>query len=347
MRETSSITLPGMRLSTSLSRLELFVKVINEGSLSNAARALALTPSAVSKSLSQLESQLGTTLVKRTSRHLSLTEGGATLYERAKTILQEADAALHATLQYRKPSGVLRVTCSIALGCTQISRLVREFISLYPDIELSLNLDDRIADLSAADHDVALRITSRDDWDYVGRRLAPIQWIYAASPGYLASRPAVRVPQDLAVHCCLLYPAMTEKRQWSFFHDGEELNVKVPCRAVSNSSLALAEMATDGSGVVCIPDYVAHRYLNDGSLVEVLPAYAPQQRHALYALYTKTRYSNPALRAFVDFLADKFEDGVPWNPREGSGRTQALSASARPATAEGSPGPRPASGNQG
>lgn len=301
-----------MRLSSSLSRLELFVKIVNEGSLSKAARSLSLSPSAVSKSLSLLESELGITLIKRTSRHLSLTECGATLFERAKGILQDAEGAVHEALRLRDPTGSLRVSCSIAFGCTQVSHLVKEFSELYPNIELALNLEDRVVDLSAEEFDVALRITSREDWDFPGRRLASIRWIYAAAPEYLASHSLVERPEDLEHHSCLMYPAMTVQRQWSFSKDGNDFSVKVHCRAVSNSSLALAEMAIGGSGIVCIPSYVAHRYLRDGRLTEVLPDYAPQPKHSLYALYFKSRYNNPAVRVFVAFLSEKFSSGAPW-----------------------------------
>lgn len=301
-----------MRLSYSLSKLELFAKVVEEGSLSKAARALSLTPSAVSKALAQLEDQLGTTLIKRTTRHLALTESGATMYERATAILRDADQALSEALQFRKPSGVLQISCSVALGCTQVSRLVREFTTKYPDIEVSLNLDDHMVDLASAGHDVALRITARNDWDYPGPNLAPIHWLYAASPLYLESHPPIQAPADLEQHACLLYPAMTDHREWSFTCDGKNQQVKVRCRAVSNSSLALAEMAVDHCGIVCLPTYVAQRFLDDGSLRQVLPLCAPKPRHSLYAMYFKTRYRNPAVRAFVEFLLEKFQHGAPW-----------------------------------
>ncbi|MBK0114080.1 MULTISPECIES: LysR family transcriptional regulator [unclassified Delftia] len=301
-----------MRLSSSLSRLELFVKIVTEGSLSKAGRSLSLTPSAVSKSLAQLESELGVTLIKRTSRHLSLTDCGATLFERAKGILQEAEGAVHEALRLRDPTGSLKVSCSIAFGCTQVSKMVKEFSEVYPNIELSLNLEDRVVDLASEEFDVALRITSREDWDFPGRRLTAIRWMYAASPEYLRAHPPLKQPEDLVHHSCLLYPAMTVQRQWTFSRDGKDFSVKVPCRAISNSSLALAEMAISSGGVVCIPSYVAHRYIQDGRLLAVLPEYAPIPRHSLYALYFKSRYNNPAVRAFVAFLAAKFASGAPW-----------------------------------
>lgn len=301
-----------MRLSSSLSKLELFVKVVENGSLSKAARALNLTPSAVSKALAQLEDQLGTTLIKRTTRHIALTEGGAMMYERATAILRDADFALHEALKFRKPSGALKVSCSVAFGCAQASRLVREFTVQYPDIEVSLNLDDRVVDLASEGHDVALRITSRDDWEYPGRKLTPIHWLYAASTQYLNNHAPIHTPLDLEHHSCLLYPAMTEHREWNFACNGKSQSVKVQCRAISNSSLALAEMALDHCGIVCLPTYLAQRYLDDGSLQRVLPQHAPLPRHSLYAMYFKTRYSNPAVRAFVEFLGEKFKDGAPW-----------------------------------
>ena len=304
-----------MRLSQSLSKLELFVKIVEEGSLSKAARALNLTPSAVSKALAQIEGQLGTTLIKRTTRNIALTESGAMMHERAKAILSDADAALHEALQFRGPSGVLKVSCSVAFGCTQVSRLIREFMSEYPEIEISLNLDDRMVDLSSENHDVALRITSREDWSYPGQKLAPIHWLYAASPQYLEKHAPIQTPQDLEQHSCLLYPAMTDNRRWRFVHGGNSQKIKVRCRAVSNSSLALAEMALDHCGVVCLPTYAAQSYLEAGSLRPILLQYISPPSHSLYVMYFKIRYGNPAVRAFVEFLCEKFRGGAPWDKR--------------------------------
>ncbi|MBR0859216.1 LysR family transcriptional regulator [Bradyrhizobium liaoningense] len=296
-----------MRLSNSLLKLELFVRAVEAGSLSKAARSMNLTPSAVSKGLSQLEDQLGTTLLKRTTRNMVLTDSGALMYERATSILRDAESALNAALQFREPCGTLRVSCSVALGCTQLSPMLRDFMRIYPKVQVSLSLDDRLVDLSSEEFDVALRITSRHDWDYPGRLLASISWVYAASPNYLRESPALRVPEDLMHHSCLLYPAMTVHREWGFLQDRRLKTIKIPCSAVSNSSLALAEMAIDDCGIVCIPRYVAQKYLSDGRLEIVLPDYRPAIEHRLYAMYFKTRHSNPALRAFVDFLAEKFK----------------------------------------
>lgn len=304
-----------MRLSHSLSKLELFVKTAELGSLSKAAHALGLTPSAVSKGLSQFEDQLGTTLIKRTTRTLSLTESGAMMYQRAAGILQDADSALNEAMQFRTPSGLLRVSCSIAFGCTQVSRMLRDFMSAYPEIEVALTLDDRLVELSSEDCDVVLRITAREDWDYPGRKLTQISWVYAAGPGYIRSHPPIRTPDDIVGHACLLYPAMTARREWGFVRNGEFQSVTVPCRAISNSSLALAEMAVDNCGIVCIPRYVAQKPLSEGQLEIVLPDYEPEIQHVLYAMYFKTRYSNPAVRVLIEFLTETFRNGAPWEKR--------------------------------
>lgn len=301
-----------MRHSTTLSRLEIFVRAAELGSLSRAARVLGVTPSAVSKGLAQLEAELGTTLLKRTTRTLSLTESGAVMLERASALLHDTDAAIHAAMQFRAPSGVLRVSCSIAFGCTQISRVLRQFAEAYPEIDVSLSLDDRCVDLSDQAFDVALRITARSDWSDPARRLAPVRWVYCASPTYLAGRPTIVAPDDLRNHIGLLYPEMTGKGCWGFVRDGVVTTVEVPCRAVSNSSLALAEMALDHGGIACLPRYVAAGHLAAGRLQEILPGYAPDQEHTLYAMYFRTRFLNPAVRVFIDYLADVLKDGCLW-----------------------------------
>lgn len=317
-----------MRHSTSLSRLEIFVRAAELGSLSKAARALGLTPSAVSKGLAQLEAELGATLLKRTTRRLSLTEVGAVLLDRASAILRDTDAAVTAAMQFRQPSGVLRVTCSVAFGCTQVSRLLRDFSAAYPEIDVVLTLEDRCVDLSQEEFDVALRITARQDWTDPARKLAVVRWLYCAAPGYLATHPPVTVPQDLKDHACLLYPEMTGGADWGFvaeqpqgpegpvsFPQGPEgpapLTVAVRGRVVSNSSLALAEMALAGCGIACLPDYVAGPHLASGRLRRVLPQYRARTEHTLYAMYYRSRFSNPAVRVFIDFLADHLGRATP------------------------------------
>ena len=306
-----------MRHSTSLSRLEIFVRAAELGSLSKAARVLGVTPSAVSKGLAQLEAELGATLLKRTTRRLSLTEVGTVMLERASAILRDTDAAITAAMQFRRPGGVLRVTCSVAFGCTQVSRLLRAFSEAYPDIDVVLTLEDRCVDLSQEDFDVALRITARQDWTDPARKLAPIRWVYCASPGYLDQHPAVTVPQDLTHHACLLYPEMTGGADWGFVREGQEdappLSVAVHGRVVSNSSLALAEMALDGCGIACLPDYVAGPHLASGRLRRVLPQYRARTEHTLYAMYYRSRFSNPAVRVFIDFMAEHLGPGAPWS----------------------------------
>ncbi|WP_019643486.1 LysR family transcriptional regulator [Novispirillum itersonii] len=317
-----------MRHSTSLSRLEIFVRAAELGSLSKAARVLGVTPSAVSKGLAQLEAELGATLLKRTTRRLSLTEVGAVMLDRASAILRDTDAAITAAMQFRRPGGVLRVTCSVAFGCTQVSRLLRAFSEAYPEIDVVLTLEDRCVDLSQEDFDVALRITARQDWTDPARRLTAIRWVYCAAPEYLDRHPAVSVPQDLAGHTCLLYPEMTGGAEWGFVRDDGDggngpgqaerpLTVPVRGRVVSNSSLALAEMALDGCGVVCLPDYVAGPHLAAGRLRRVLPQYRARTEHTLYAMYYRSRFSNPAVRVFIDFMAERLGADHRWTPENG------------------------------
>lgn len=301
-----------MKHSPALSRLEIFVKVVETGSLSQAARDLDLTPSAVSKSLTQLETYLGNALMKRTTRTLALTDCGRTLFDQAQDILRNIDEAVDTVKCLSKPSGILRVTTSIAFGCTQLPQMLHEFMGLYPEVNVVVLLEDKCVNLLEENIDVALRITSSTQWNYAARKLSPIEWVCCASPAYLHSQAKIELPEDLRLHACLVYPSMTHHGAWGFIRDNECYEIKIRGRANFNSSLALIEMALDGAGIICVPKYSVWKHVRNGRLVQVLPEYKMAISHALYAMYFRTKYNNPALRAFVDFLARKFEPGAPW-----------------------------------
>ncbi|THF25787.1 LysR family transcriptional regulator [Pseudomonas atacamensis] len=302
-----------MRHSAYLSKLEIFVKVVETGGLSQAGRELNLSPSAVSKSLAQLEAFLGTALIKRSTRNITLTESGKNIFHKVTLILQDVESTINAAKQYNEPMGSLKVTTPIAFSHSQLAKIMGAFTEKHPKINTTITLEDRCANLSEEEFDVALRITDRTTWDYPAKYLTEINWVYCASQGYLNKNGDVKDPQHLEKHCCLVYPSMTTNGAWSFIKDGLYSEVKVKGRIVSNSSLALIAMAVDDCGIVCAPAYAVADRINEGTLKVVLPEYKPAISHSLYAMYFKTKVHNPSVRAFIDFLASKFEHGAPWD----------------------------------
>lgn len=302
-----------MKLHASLSQVTAFVKIAETGSMSAAARELGLSPSAVSKSLAQLEQRLGVLLVKRTTRSLKLTDTGRLIFERASTILADVENTLDAAKQAKRPEGTLRITSSMAFGAEQLSSLMARYLTYHRLVDAQINLDDRCVNLAEEQYDVALRITAGTDWSYAARSLAPIRWVYCASPDLIRKHGPLRDPSSLESIDCLVHPTMTLSGRWAFSGKTESKHVQVKPRFVSNSSLALRQATIDGMGVACLPTYVVSKDIVNGALEIVCPDYSCTISHQLYAMYFRSRYVNPLVRSFIDFIADSLKGPPPWD----------------------------------
>lgn len=301
-----------MKSFATLTQMTVFVRIAELGSLSAAARDLNLSPSAVSKNLAQLEERLGVLLVKRTTRSLTLTEGGRLFLERATSILSDVENTLDTARQFGLPHGNLKLSSSIAFGTKQLTNIVGRYLESYPEVNANIILDDRYVNLSEEDFDVALRITADTHWGYAARKLAPIRWLYCASPEYLANHGRIEDPQDLAHHACLVYPLMTMDGAWTFRQGEHTKHIKVTPRMMFNSSLALREATLDHRGIACLPTYLVASDIINGHLRVVVPEYRAAIVHTLYAMYYRSKYENQLIRSFIDFLANDFGDIPPW-----------------------------------
>ncbi len=303
-----------MRNFASLSQIMIFAKIAETGSLSNAAREMNLTPSAVSKSLAQLEERIGVLLVKRTTRSLALTEHGRAFLDRASTLLSEVEETFAEASGFRgEPRGTLKITTSMAFGYAQAPGLIGRYMERFPEVVTRIVLDDRFVNLSEQDIDVALRITASNDWTYAARRIADIHWVYCASPGYIERHGPLTRPEDLERHRCLIYPAMTSNGAWAFLESTRVHKVPIRGSLISNSSLILLEAAIDGQGVACLPTYIVAKSILDGKLDVVFPTFRAATSHTLYAMYFQRKYSNPLIRSFVDFAVKEFGPIAPWD----------------------------------
>ncbi|RWK43142.1 LysR family transcriptional regulator [Mesorhizobium sp.] len=303
-----------MRSLGSISQIISFAKIAETGSLSKAARELNLTPSAVSKSLSQLEERLDVLLVRRTTRSLSLTEQGYAFFNHAQVLLEEIERAAEETSRFRTElHGTLRVTSSIAFGLSQLQPILGRYMSTHPNIKVVLDLNDRFVNLAEEQYDVAVRVTSAKDWNYGARELAPVRWIYCAAPEYIAKNGEPASPLELTDHKCLVYPAMMPNGVWTF-RDGSRLQeVKVKPVMVCNSSSAILQAAWGALGVACLPTYVASQSIADGRLVPILPHLRAAVSHTLYAMYFESKHSNPLVRSLLDFLSREIARAPSWD----------------------------------
>ena len=299
------------RMDPNLGEMAVFVRAVEAGSFSAAARTLNLTPSAVSKQIGRLEDRLGARLLNRTTRRLSLTEAGDDYFQRATRILADiADAERAVALSHEAPRGVLRVSASIAFGQTQLVPLVSEFLARYPEIQVELNLSDHVIDLVDAGVDVAIRVAALPDSSHIARRIASERRIVCAAPSYLARHGTPQSPEDLAGHNCLIYSTIATE-DWRFRGPDGPRSVKVASNFVANGGEAVRDLAIAGLGLARLATFLVGPAIRDGRLVPVLTDFEERQETAIHAVYPHRRHLSPKVGAFVDFLADKMSP-PPW-----------------------------------
>lgn len=294
--------------------MAVFAKVVEEGSFSSAARSLKLTPSAVSKQIARLEDRLGVRLLNRTTRRLSATEEGAAFYQRAARILSDIDEAEAAVTQlHAAPRGTLRINCGIAFGKHQITPLMPEFLARYPELRIELTLTDSVSDLVEEGQDVAVRFGPLQDSSMVARQLAVSRRAIVAAPEYFATHGTPRHPSDLAAHNCLTFSNMPHLNEWIFkIGEGEEYRVKAEGNFTASNGETIHEMVLAGLGVARLAEFLVEPEVQEGKLQRVLQPFYRDIEVPINAVYPTRRHLSPKVRAFVDFLIEKFQPVPPW-----------------------------------
>jgi DNA-binding transcriptional LysR family regulator len=285
-----------------LAAMRVFVKISNAGSLSAAGRQLGLPLTSVSRQLMALEEALGTTLVERTTRHLSLTEAGLLYYERAKQILEEvAEAERGLTAQTGIASGRLHVSAPSLLGRLRLAPILPGFLAEQTQVSIDLMLVDRPVRLADEGIDVALRVGPLEDSGLVVRKLDDIQLVVCAAPDYLRRRGEPATPDDLVEHDCVAFGDVPGVAEWSFEDGAVRRSLRIPTRLCANDFDALVRAALAGVGLVRVPSWQVAHCLADGQLRIVLEAYQ-RPPTPLTVLTLRNRLLLPKVRAFVDFL---------------------------------------------
>lgn len=295
-----------------LNDLAFFQRLAQCGSLTATARELGLSLSAVSKRLMQLEARLGVPLAQRTTRRLTLTAEGELYRRRGAAILDEL-RDLEGDLRDRQSdlTGRLRVNATFGFGRRHIAPLVSRFTAEHPRLEVLLELTN--FPLNLADHgfDVGIRVGRPPDSRLVARRVLRNRRILCASPGYLATMPALNRPQDLAAHHCLVVRENdSDYALWRFDRDGETASVKVGGRLASNDGEVITRLALDGHGIMLRSWWDVHADLEAGRLCELLPAWRSVEAD-FYAVYAPRRHLPARLGAFITYLEDSLPGRVP------------------------------------
>lgn len=289
-----------------LQGMEVFVRVAEQGSFSAAAQQLGLSKSVVSKHITSLEERLGVRLINRTTRRLALTEVGAVYRDYCARIVEEIEEAeLTASAHSVEPRGRLKVNAPMTFGFRNLSPLLPAFLARHPGIEVELTLNDRVVDLLEEGFDVAVRIGELADSTLIARRLATARNICAASPRYLETAGTPAEPADLMRRNCLVYNLRRQPGEWAFMRDGQRVAVRVSGSLKANNGDALRVAACEALGIVQLPDFIIGDDLEAGRLVPVLTDWEGPPI-PIHAVFPPQRHPSAKLRAFVDFLVERF-----------------------------------------
>jgi LysR family transcriptional regulator, regulator for bpeEF and oprC len=291
-----------------LRTLAIFVKVAERKSFVRAAADLGITQSGVSNAIARLESQVGTRLLARTTRRVSLTEHGAAYFERCRQALadlEEAEAVLKAA--QLKPSGNLRVDMPVSFGRLKMVPLLCAFQARYPDIKLRVTLNNRYVDLIEESVDVSVRLGQLLDSTLIARRLTGAQFRVVGSPDYFARFGRPKRLEDLAKHNCLAFTFQDTRlsRPWRFSQSGIEKTFTPIGDMSFSDGAAVCDAACAGCGLAQLQDYFVDAAIAKGTLASVLDSIKPSVE-PIWLVYPQTRHLTPKVRAFVDHMVEQF-----------------------------------------
>ncbi|HEY0124912.1 MAG TPA: LysR substrate-binding domain-containing protein [Rhizobium sp.] len=300
--------------------LNAFVAVVEHGGFAPAARRLGQAPSSLTRQLNVLEDSLGTLLMNRSTRSVTLTEAGQQYYEEARRILEDLMNADRAVSELSgPPSGLIKVTMPVAFGRLHVAPALPAFLRQYPQIRLDLHLSDAVTNLVEDRLDIAIRLGALSSSNLLARKLAPHRRIICASPDYLGERGTPGEPGDLARHNCLLFDYQTTEHSWTLARDDKRTKVVVTGNLRANNSEVLREAAIGGAGLLLMPTWLVGGDIAAGRLTPVLDQWIASpgaEEGAIWAVYQPNRRGSRKVASFIDFLAQHFGAHPYWEIRQ-------------------------------
>lgn len=285
-----------------LSQLKTFVLTSELGSLAAAARTLGISPAAVSKQLTRLEEELGLQLLLRSTRRLELTEVGINYCIQCRRILEEVEAASALISQIKViPNGVLKVVSGRHFATSYIVPHMKEFLMKFPQIELNLELAERVPDLNMEEIDVLIGMSISATGDAIQKRIATTTYSFCASPNYLEQFGIPEKPNDLKNHRYIAH-SMRKPDNELLFHDKELVTITPYIRV--NDAQTMLNFALEGLGIVKLHRYVVEKHLEQGTLQELLTSYTNTEV-PIYVAYPQRRFIASKVRCFIDFITEK------------------------------------------
>jgi len=284
----------------------IFVQVVNCGSFSAAAELTGHSNSYISKVISKLESRLSVRLLNRTTRSLSLTPEGQVYFEQCQQMVFDAQDALALLNQSNiKPKGVFKISCPVDFAQGYLEKVLSEYMTLYPDVQLELDLNDRHVDLVQDGFDLVIRATTQlEESSLICRKIYSSKAYTVASKEYLQRFGKPSKPQQLSNHQCICYSNLKSPKRWHYKdRDGKNIYVDVTSKMLCNSSQMELSMTLAGHGICRLPEFILKNTIANSSL-EILFEDYPEVAVNVYAIYPSRKHLSPKVRCFIDLLTE-------------------------------------------
>jgi len=295
-----------------LTEMEAFANVVDQGGFTDAARKMGISKSAVSKHVSSLEARLGARLLNRTTRRVSPTEIGLAYYDRARRVLNDAgEADALVTSMQSAPSGLLRISVATDFGVNHLSPVLSDFLRDFPEITVNMVLNNRYVELISEGFDMAVRIGELEDSSLRARKLTETTKRMIASPAYLEKFGRPQKIDELNAHKLLHYSSQSSGNVWKITApSGEKRQVRTSGWLSVNDGQSLLNAAISGLGIAYLPSYLYASAMAEGLVEDVMPS-LPVETQGIYAVYPPGKFTQPKVRAFIDFLVAAFADRDP------------------------------------
>lgn len=296
-----------------ISRIGVFLKVVEHQSFAGAARALGMTGPAISKQVQSLEQQLNVKLLNRTTRHVALTEEGAVYYDRARKALEDLSEAEKQIQELKAcPTGKLKVNAPMSFGVQYLTQAIAAFAQQYPDVELEIDFNDRWVDVVGEGYDVVIRIGALEDSSLIARKLAPCPILLCAGKKLIEARGLPETVEHLSEYPGIVYNKHSQKEEWRYRNQNNEISSqKINRNFAANTAEMQLEACLSGIGVAVLPAFAATKHLASGELVQLFPEFQTHPERGIYAMYPQNRYLSTRTRLFIDWLSDASK-GFSW-----------------------------------
>lgn len=297
-----------------LRSMRAFAKVVDMQGFAAAARELGLSRSVVNRSVINLENELGTQLLRRSTRRVTPTETGLAFYDRCVQILADVDEALASIMALQEePTGNLRMNAPMTFGTQHLAPVVAAFMARHADVHVEVVLNDRFIDPIEEGFDITLRVSEPVYMtSLISREIAPARRVLCASPGYLEAHGEPHEPAELKRHRCLQYGYSGTTTQWRLRGPEGEQNYPINCALWSNNGDVLKTAALENQGIALLPTFIVGDALQEGTLRTVLTDYAPSDL-VLSALYPRNRHLSAKIRLFLELLEERFSGRPHWD----------------------------------